>query len=96
MYGFQTLAPRGQVAAGLQKNLWGKQGTLRFNVSDIFYTTPLTAVATYDNFTERFARREDSRVVTTAFTYRFGSSKVAAARKRAAGADEELRRAAGQ
>ena len=96
VYGFQTLAPRGQVAAGLQKNLWGKQGTLRFNVSDIFYTTPLTAVATYDNFTERFARREDSRVVTTAFTYRFGSSKVAAARKRAAGADEELRRAAGQ
>ena len=35
-------------------------------------------------------------MATVAFTYRFGNSKVAAARKRTAGAEEELRRAAGQ
>ncbi|WP_236049353.1 outer membrane beta-barrel protein [Hymenobacter negativus] len=95
-YGFQTIRPRGQVGVGIQKSVWGKQGTLRLNVADIFYNTPNRAVSTYDNFTESFYRREDLRVVTAAFTYRFGNSKVAAARKRTIGADDELRRAGGQ
>ena len=96
VYGFQVIRPRGQVSAGLQKSLWGKQGTLRLNVTDIFYTTPIRATSTYDNFTESFVSGQDLRVATAAFTYRFGSSKVASARKRATGAEEELRRAAGQ
>jgi hypothetical protein len=95
-YGFQTIRPRGQVGVGIQKNVWGKQGVLRLNVTDMFYNTPNRAVSAYDNFTETFYRREDLRVVTAAFTYRFGSSKVAAARKRTIGADDELRRAGGQ
>ncbi len=96
VYGFEVIRQRGQVSAGLQKSLWGKQGTLRLNVTDIFYTTPIRTTSTYDNFTESFVLRQDTRVATAAFTYRFGSSKVGAARKRAPGADEELRRAAGQ
>ena len=96
VYGFQRIQPRGQVAAGVQKSLWHKQGTFRLNVADIFYTTPIRATSTYDNFTETFYSRLDTRIVTAALTYRFGNSKVAAARRRAAGAEEELRRAAGQ
>jgi len=96
VYGFQLIQARGQVSAGLQKSLWNKQGTFRLNVADIFYTTPNRATSTYDNFTETFYSRQDTRIVTAALTYRFGNSKVAAARRRAAGADEELRRAAGQ
>ncbi|MGI4762630.1 MAG: outer membrane beta-barrel protein [Janthinobacterium lividum] len=96
VYGFQVIQARGQVAAGLQKSLWNKQGTFRLNVADIFYTTPNRATSTYDNFTETYYSRLDTRIVTAALTYRFGNSKVAAARRRAAGADEELRRAAGQ
>jgi hypothetical protein len=95
-YGFQIIQARGQVSAGLQKSLWNKQGTFRLNVADIFYTTPNRATSTYDNFTETFYSRLDTRIVTAALTYRFGNSKVAAARRRTAGADEELRRAAGQ
>jgi len=94
--GFQLLRAQGQVVAGVQKTLWHKQGTLRLNMSDIFYTTPARVTSTYLNFSEYFRSRTDSRVVTLALTYRFGNGKVAAARKRAAGADEELRRAAGQ
>ncbi|MGI4974903.1 MAG: outer membrane beta-barrel protein [Janthinobacterium lividum] len=94
--GFQLLRAQGQVVAGAQKSLWHKQGTLRLNVSDIFYTTPARVTSTYLNFSEYFRSRTDSRVVTLALTYRFGNGKVAAARKRAAGADEELRRAASQ
>jgi len=96
VYGFEVVRPQGQVSAGLQKSVWGKQGTLRLNVTDIFYTTPNRITSTYNNFTESFVSRQDSRVATAAFTYRFGNSKVTATRKRAAGADEELRRAAGQ
>jgi ferric enterobactin receptor len=96
VYGFQRIQPRGQVAAGLQKSLWNKQGTFRVSVADIFYTTPIRATSTYVNFTETFYSRLDTRIVTAALTYRFGNSKVAAARRRAAGAEEELRRAAGQ
>jgi ferric enterobactin receptor len=93
--GFQVLQPRGQVGVGLQKSLWNKQATLRLSATDIFYTTPLRVTSTYDDFSETFRQRQDFRVVTAAFTYRFGNGKVAAARKRAAGADDELRRAAG-
>jgi ferric enterobactin receptor len=96
VYGFQRIRPRGQVAAGLQKSLWHKQGTFRLNVADVFYTTPVRATSTYDNFTETFYSRLDTRIVTAALTYRFGNSKVAAARRRAAGAEDEIRRAAGQ
>jgi hypothetical protein len=96
VYGYQVIRARGQVSAGLQKSLWNKQGTFRLNVADIFYTTPNRATSTYDNFTETYYSRLDTRIVTAALTYRFGNSKVAAARRRAAGADEELRRAAGQ
>ena len=95
-FGFELIRPRSQVAAGLQKNFWGKQGTFRLNVADIFYTAPVRSTSTYDNFNESFFRQQDTRVATAALTYRFGRSQVAAARKRAAGAKEELRRAAGQ
>ena len=94
--GFEAVRSRGQVAAGLQKNLWEKRATLRLNMSDIFYTQLLRSTTTFDNFSETFRTRQDTRVVTAAFSYRFGNAKVAAARKRAAGAEEELRRAAGQ
>lgn len=93
---FESVSSRGQVSAGIQKKLWNKLGTLQLNVTDIFYTTPVSSTATYDNFSETFHRRQDTRVATAAFTYRFGNSKVTAARKRAAGAEEEMRRAGAQ
>ncbi|GAA3972694.1 outer membrane beta-barrel protein [Hymenobacter antarcticus] len=96
VYGFEVIRNRGQLSAGLQKSLWNKQGTLRVNVADVLYTTPIRTTSTYDNFTESFVSGQDTRVLTAALTYRFGSSKVAAARKRTVGAEEELRRAAGQ
>jgi ferric enterobactin receptor len=94
--GFQLTQDRGQVAIGVQKSIWKKQGTFRLNVADVFYTTPIRYTSTYANFTEAAYSRQDLRVVTAALTYRFGNGKVAAARKRTTGADEELRRASGQ
>ncbi|AWM32409.1 outer membrane beta-barrel protein [Hymenobacter nivis] len=95
-FGYERLKYRGQVTAGVQKSLWAKQATLRLTVADIFYTTPVRSTQTYANFSETFFQRQDMRVATLAFTYRFGRTTVAGARKRAAGAEDELRRAAGQ
>jgi ferric enterobactin receptor len=95
-FGFNIIRSRGQVSAGIQKSMWGKKGSLRLNMTDIFYTTPIRTISTYNNFVENSLQRQDLQIATMSFTYRFGNSKVAAARKRAAGADEEIRRAAGQ
>ena len=95
IWGFERSTARGQVGVGLQRSFWDKQGSLRLSATDIFYTSPVSATSTFVNFRETFTRREDLRAITATFTYRFGNGKVAAARKRAAGAEDELRRAGG-
>jgi hypothetical protein len=92
-YGFQDLRPVGQVAAGVQKSFLAKKATFRFNVTDIFYTTPVRVTSTYDNFVETFRLAQDSRVATLAFTYRFGNEKLPPTRRRQSGAEDEKRRA---
>ncbi|MGI4834072.1 MAG: outer membrane beta-barrel protein [Janthinobacterium lividum] len=93
VYNYQNIGDRGQLSVGVQKSLWHKQGTLRFNVTDVLYTQPYRVTSTYATFSESYYSRLDTRVATLALTYRFGNSKVAAARRRAAGAEDELRRA---
>jgi hypothetical protein len=95
IWGFERARARGQLLLGLQRSFWAKQATLRLNVADVLYTAPIRSTSVYDGFTESFRLRQDTRVATVAFTYRFGSSQVTAARKRAAGAEDELRRASG-
>ena len=94
-YGFEYIRPRGQLSAGIKKSCLQQRGTLSLNAADILYTTPIRTTSTYSNFVETFYSRQDTRIVTAAFAYRFGNGKVAAARKRAAGAEDELRRAGG-
>ncbi|QJW89475.1 TonB-dependent receptor [Spirosoma taeanense] len=92
-YGFLRVRPNGQVTVGMQKSLLERKGTLRLNASDIFFTRKVRAVSSYDNYVERFYQRQDSRVVTLSFSYRFGNDKVAPTRRRTGGAEDEKRRA---
>ncbi|MCC3154375.1 TonB-dependent receptor [Hymenobacter sp. BT770] len=87
--------PNGQVTAGIQKSLWDRKATLKLNMTDIFYTSPLHATSTYTNYIERFYQRGDSRVATLSFSYRFGNDKLAPSRRRSGGAEDEKRRAGG-
>ncbi|UPL50736.1 outer membrane beta-barrel protein [Hymenobacter sublimis] len=91
-FAFQTIRSFGQVGAGVQKQL-GKT-LIRLNATDIFYTTPLRVTSRYRVLEESYRSAQDSRVVTASLTYRFGNDKVAAARRRATGAEDEKRRAA--
>lgn len=86
---------QGQVSAGVQKGLWHNKATVKLNATDIFFTNKTRSTVAFDNYGERFFQRYESRVVTLAFSYRFGNDKVAASKRRGGGAEDEKRRAGG-
>jgi hypothetical protein len=90
--GFMVLDPRWGVAAGVQKNVLKGKGTVRFNVTDIFWTNLPKAVITYDDYIEKWHAFRESRVANISFTYRFGNNKVQAARRRTTASEEERQR----
>ena len=92
-YGFMVSKPQWGVSAGVQKTIMKSKGTLRFNVSDIFWTNLPAGVITYNNYLEKWHAERDTRVATLAFSYRFGSNKVQAARRRTTASEEERQRA---
>jgi outer membrane receptor protein involved in Fe transport len=82
------------ISSGVQKSLWQGKGTIRFNVTDIFWTNLPNAVITYPGkYIERWHAYRESRVGTLSFTYRFGKNSVQAARRRTTGSEEERQRA---
>lgn len=93
-YGFMVSDPQWGLAAGVQKTILKNKGTVRFNVTDIFWTNLPRAVITYDNYVERWHAWRETRVATLSFTYRFGNNKVQAARRRTTASEEERQRAA--
>ncbi|HVT85897.1 MAG TPA: outer membrane beta-barrel protein [Chitinophagaceae bacterium] len=92
-YGFMVLDPQWGIGTGIQKLILKNKGILRFNITDIFWTNLPKAVVTYDNYIEKWHAYRDTRVANFTFTYRFGNSKVQAARRRTTGSEEERQRA---
>jgi outer membrane receptor protein involved in Fe transport len=92
-YGFMVADPQWGISTGVQRSILKKKGTLRFNVTDIFWTNLPKAVITYDNYIERWHATRESRVANLTFTYRFGKNTVAQARRRTTGSEEEKQRA---
>jgi iron complex outermembrane receptor protein len=92
-YGFMVLDPQYGVAAGVQKSMFGNKGTLRFNITDIFWTNLPKAVITYNNYIEKWHAYRETRVANLSFTYRFGKNTVQAARRRTTASEEERQRA---
>jgi iron complex outermembrane recepter protein len=92
-YGFMVLDPQWGVGAGVQKVFMQKKATLKFSITDIFWTNLPSAVITYNNYIEKWHAYRETRVGTLTFTYRFGKSSVQGARRRTTGSEEEIRRA---
>jgi hypothetical protein len=91
--GFMVMDPQWGLAAGVQKTILKNKGTIKFNVTDIFWTNLPKAVVTYNNYVEKWHAYRDSRVANLTFTYRFGNNKVQQARRRSTGSEEERQRA---
>lgn len=96
-YGFMVSKPQWGLSTGVQKTAFKGKGTLRFNISDIFWTNRPRATITYEGvYVENWEAFRETRVANLSFTYRFGNSKVQAAKKRATASEEERLRAGGQ
>ena len=92
-YGFMVLDPQWGISAGVQKTVLKKKGTVKLNVTDIFWTNLPKAVITYGNYIEKWHAQRESRVATLSFTYRFGKNTIQAARRRTTASEEERQRA---
>ncbi|RYD90809.1 MAG: TonB-dependent receptor, partial [Sphingobacteriales bacterium] len=95
-YGYSYNEAQWGIAAGVQKAVFASKGTVRLNVTDIFRTNLPRSTVTYEGrYVERWNAIRDTRVATLSFTYRFGNSKVQAARRRTTASEEERQRAGG-
>lgn len=88
-------APMGALNAGFSQQVLGDKGTLRLNVRDIFYTQGFKGVSKYGNVDAAFQERNDSRVVTLGFTYRFSKGKTGNVKRRGSSAGDEQNRVGG-
>lgn len=90
--GFMVFDPRWSLSAGVQKTVLKGKGTVRANITDIFWTNLPKAVITYDNYIEKWHAYRETRVANITFSYRFGSNKIQAARRRTTASEEERQR----
>ncbi|NTS42357.1 TonB-dependent receptor [Flavisolibacter sp. BT320] len=95
-YGYAVIKTQWGLGAGVQKTVLEGKGTLRFNINDIFWTNRPKATVEYKgSYVENWHAYRESRVANLSFTYRFGNSKVQAARRRTTASEEERQRAGG-
>lgn len=91
--GYNILFPAWGLSMGVQRTVLQKKGTLRLNVSDIFYTNYLRGDALSGTLTENFQSKRDSRVINLSFSWSFGNQAMHAYKSKGGGADEEKTRA---
>ena len=95
-YGYMVMQPQWNLGTGVQKTVLEGKGTLRFNITDIFWTArPRAKVEYKGSYVENWHAYRESRVANLTFTYRFGNNKVQAARRRTTASEEERQRAGG-
>lgn len=86
----ESLLPTGQLNIGVARTVLKKKGTLKLNVRDMLHTQIMAGNTDFQYADEYFRFRRDSRVITLAFTYRFG--KPLKAIRRSSGAEDEMQR----
>ncbi|MDB5208092.1 MAG: TonB-dependent receptor [Flavisolibacter sp.] len=87
--------PMGALNVGFSQNILKDKGTLRLTVRDVFYTQGFRATSKYGNVDVNIQEKNDSRVATIGFTYRFSKGKVNGPKKRANSSSDEQNRVGG-
>ena len=93
IYGYLDVQPLWMLNLGVQKHLFHKKATLRFNIQDVFFKGYPKATSNYIGYQESFVAIRETRVANLSFTYRFGSNTITPAKRRSGGAEEEKNRA---
>ncbi|MDI1255259.1 MAG: TonB-dependent receptor [Flavobacterium sp.] len=84
-----TLGALGTINIGIQKKIFHDQGSLKFSVNDIFYTSIRNGVINnLKNTDATWKNKPDSRFVALTFVYSFGKTFQSKSRERS-GAEEE-------
>lgn len=87
------LQPIGTLHAGIQKDILGKQATIRLSASDIFGWNKYKATSRYQNIDILMRGQWQTQVLKLAFTYRFNKNdKKDVTDKHESGASEEQKR----
>ncbi len=89
----EALLPTGQLNVGIARTLFKNKASLRLSVRDIFHTQVMEGNTDFEHADEYFIIHRDSRVITIAFTYRFG--KLFKNIRRSSGAEDEIERVNG-
>lgn len=79
------------ISAGISKQVFNKQGTLKFSAADLLYSNPYRISIQNEGQNNGIYQRNDTRTFTLSFSYKLGKS-VAAARQRATASEEERKR----
>ena len=82
----------GQVNVGVQKQVLKSKGSVKLNIRDLFYTMPVSGSINFQRTEATFAQRNDSRVATLSFVYRFGKPIKGAQKRQTGGAGTEQNR----
>ena len=93
-YGISHFKSYFQSDAGIAKQLFGKNATLKLSVADIFNTWRDRATSNYQNLDLSIIDKSETRVMRLNFIYRFGKLGVKVVKHQIAN-DEERKRASG-
>lgn len=84
--------PIWQIRTGISQKIFKQKGTLRLNVSDIFYTNqPGGDIRDISNSSANWLSYLDSRVISLSFSYRFNKGDFLTARQSGSSDDEKQR-----
>jgi hypothetical protein len=80
------------VNSAVSKQIMKKKATIKAGVRDIFMTQQFSGYAKYSDVDVTLASRRDSRQFNLTFSYRFGKTNIAPARRKTGGASDEQNR----
>jgi iron complex outermembrane receptor protein len=92
-YGISQYKSAYNADAGISQQLFGKKGSLKLSVDDIFNTIRDRATSNYQNLALSIMDKKETRVVRLSLTYRFGKTSVKAIKHQTANEDEQKRAA---
>lgn len=87
----EWLKPQGELNLGVSKQILKNKGSLKLNVRDLTYFYNYSGFSIFENSTEPFTLKFDTRVVRLTFSWRFGKQMKAVNRSQG-GAQEEIDR----
>lgn len=84
--------PMGAISFGIQKKMMNDKASVKLNINDIFWTQRFNGAFLFNDIDVQLRNKWESRVVRINFSYRFGNSKIAGARQRNTGLEDEKNR----